>query len=119
MERPRKSCRSRKKIVDYATRPGGYVPRPIKVLDAERPRPAKALGAPRGARKGSSGVDLGLAPGGVEGGDEIVEPARLDGAPQAGHQALVMAQVVHRCQLAAQDLVAAVQMAQVGPREAV
>ncbi|MDQ0011480.1 hypothetical protein J2T07_003690 [Luteibacter jiangsuensis] len=52
MEQPRKSGRSRKKIVDYATHPGGYVPRRAKGGDAGHDGPAKALGAAGDARKG-------------------------------------------------------------------
>ncbi len=64
--------------MDYATHPGGYVPRRAKVRGAERPGPAKAFGARQGARKGKSAVDLGFAPGRIEPGDEVLQPARLD-----------------------------------------
>src|SRR5690606_19687299 len=56
---------------------------------------------------------------GIELRDEAIQPVPGDRLAQAFHQPLVVAQVVHGGELAAEDLVAAVEMAQVGAAEAV
>src|SRR6185312_16820518 len=53
---------------------------------------------------------------GVEALDERTQRAGGDRGAQAGHQALVMAQVVRRGELATEDFVATVEVAQVGAR---
>src|SRR6185312_609582 len=65
------------------------------------------------------GLGHGALPARMERGHEILQAPRRDRLAQPRHQPLVMAEVVHGGELAAEDLVAAVEMAQVGAAETI
>src|SRR6185312_15441264 len=65
------------------------------------------------------GLGHGALPARMERGHEILQAPRRDRLAQPRHQPLVMAEVVHGGELAAEDLFAAVEMAQVGAAETI
>src|SRR5690606_27852874 len=90
-------------------REAGKVPRGGRPASADVPAPPRLR--PRLRTRASV---VGGAPRGMEGVPEIREPARLDRRAHAGHQRLVVPEVVQGAEDRAEHFVAAVQVPQVG-----